>query len=435
MTSIVAIKISTDTAQKAARSVSWPVCAVVFFFGNALLWSDRSNFSVVAAVWAKDYNWSPSRLGLMFSAFSLGYALLQPFGGWLVDKLGSRRSFALTVAGSSFCVLLTPLAPTVLWLTLTFRMMLGVFEAPYISNMVAALATAVPSDARRGRYTAFLQSGAKLGPAAGVFLSGAFLSFFGSPIAIFFIFGGLGLVFAGIWWLYVRRLEDPMPSEAEAQTPEAVERASQPLVPYIKLLTCWRLLPLYVGYFASPYIQYIFLSWLPQYLSHYRHMSISDASFASALPYIVAFVGGIAGGFMMDWLAAKGWRKNGIHRKFVSGIGALMYVCSMLIAVNSSSNTVIVAMICIANTGMAFYAYAYWAIITDMTSRQGGALSGLMNSIGFLGGIISPLITGVIAEATGDFVAPLELAVAVVAVCSLTGIFVLKIRPISELVR
>jgi hypothetical protein len=35
------------------RPISWSVCVVVFFFGNILLWSDRANFSVAAAAWAK----------------------------------------------------------------------------------------------------------------------------------------------------------------------------------------------------------------------------------------------------------------------------------------------------------------------------------------------------------------------------------------------
>ena len=67
-----------DTAASAmpraeVRPINWPVTVIVFFAGSVLLWADRSNFSVAAAAWAKELNWTPSTIGLMLSAFSLGH--------------------------------------------------------------------------------------------------------------------------------------------------------------------------------------------------------------------------------------------------------------------------------------------------------------------------------------------------------------------------
>ena len=92
-----------------ARPISWPVCVTVFFLGSVLLWADRTNFSVAAAAWAKEYHWTPATIGMMLSAFSLGYLILQPFGGWVADRLGPRRTLAGAMAGWSLWVLLTPL--------------------------------------------------------------------------------------------------------------------------------------------------------------------------------------------------------------------------------------------------------------------------------------------------------------------------------------
>jgi len=83
---------------RAARPMSWPLCATVFFLGNVLLWADRSNFSVATAVWSKQFAWSPSTIGTMLSAFSLGYLVMQPIGGWIADRLGPRRTIAGTMA-------------------------------------------------------------------------------------------------------------------------------------------------------------------------------------------------------------------------------------------------------------------------------------------------------------------------------------------------
>ena len=57
-----------------------------------------------------------------------------------------------------------------------------------------------------------------------------------------------------------------------------------------------------------------------------------------------------------------------------------------------------------------------------------------MNFFGICGATISPYLSGVIAEATGAFVAPLELAVAIMLVASTTMIVFFRVRPLSELV-
>jgi MFS transporter, ACS family, hexuronate transporter len=428
-----------DSAQrgskrKSPQPISWPICVAVFFAGNILLWSDRTNFSVAAAAWARDYHWSPSTIGLMLSAFSLGYLIAQPFGGWFADRVGPRRTFSISMAGWSLWVILTPLAPMILWLTAVFRVFLGISETPYIPSVVDAVARAVPSEARRGSFSAIMQSGAQLGPAAGVFFAGLVLNLTGSPSDIFFLFGGFGLLFAGAWWLYARKYGDPAPSPEQAQTAEATQRASQALVSEMKLLTSRRLWPLYIGYFALPYCQYIFLAWLPQYLAHYRHMSIAHASFLSAFPFLVAFVAAIVAGLLMDWFASMGWRKGAFHRKSLIALGAVMYICATLTAANTSSTMFAVDMIMVANAGLAFYVYPFWTMVADMTPRQGGTLSGFMNFFGILGATISPYLSGVIAEATGAFVAPLELAAAIMLVAAITAIVFLRVRPLSEMI-
>jgi MFS family permease len=421
-------------ANATMRPISWPLCVVVFFVGSVILWADRSNFSVAAAAWAKEFNWTPSTIGMMLSAFSLGYLLMQPLGGWIADRMGPRRTLAGAMAGWSFWVLLTPIAPTMLWLTATFRVLLGAFEAPYIPATAAAVSRAVPSDAKRGRFGAFMQSGAQLGPAVGVFFAGLILSTTGSPAMIFVIFGSVGLSIAVAWWLYALNFSDPVPAMAQAQTEEAKRRAAQAPVRHRMLITSRPLWPLYIGYFALPYCQYIFLTWLPQYLTHYRHVPLVQASVLSALPFITAFVAVNFAGWAMDWLASHGWRKGAFHRKLFIGLGALIYAATTLTAANTTSTTLAVTMIVIANAGLSFYVIPYWVICTDVAPLQTGALSGLMNFFGICGATISPFVSGVIAQATGAFVAPLELAVGIMLVAATTMIVLFRLKPLNDLV-
>jgi ACS family glucarate transporter-like MFS transporter len=425
---------SASTDRAPTRPINWALTATVFFGGSVLLWADRTNFSVAAAAWAKEFGWTPSTIGTMLSAFSLGYLILQPVGGWIADKAGPRRTLAGAMAGWSLWVLLTPLAPTVLWVTAAFRVLLGACEAPYIPASVAAVARAIPSIAKRGRFSAFVQSGAQLGPAAGVFFAGVILSATGSPTWIFVIFGVVGLVAAAAWWLYARNFDDPVPKGEHAETDEAKERAAQAPVPPRLLITSPALWPFYIGYFALPYCQYLFLTWLPQYLSHYRGIPLLQASALSALPFLVAFIAVNFAGWGMDWLAMLGWKKDGFHRKVFIGLGAVIYAATTLIAATTDSNTLAVTMIIIANAGLSFYVIPFWTICTDLAPNQTGTLSGIMNFFGICGATLSPYLTGVIAQATGAFVAPLVLAVIIMLVAATTMILFFRYRPLSELV-
>jgi ACS family D-galactonate transporter-like MFS transporter len=418
----------------AAKPISWPLTVGVFFAGSVLLWADRSNFSVAAAAWAKELEWTPSTVGLMLSAFSLGYLIIQPIGGWIADQIGPRRTLAGSMAGWSLWVLLTPVAPTVLWLTATFRVLLGAFEAPYIPASVAAVARAIPARARRGRFTAFMQSGAQLGPATGVFFAGLILGTTGSPVYIFIIFGLIGLAGAAVWWFYAKNFADPVPAAAHAETDEAKARAAQQPVPVRLLFTSPALWPFYIGYFALPYCQYIFLTWLPQYLTHYRQIPLVTASALSALPFILSFLAANFAGWSMDWLAGRGFTARGFHRKFFVGLGAAMYAVATLIAATTPSNTLAVIMIMIANAGLAFYVVPYWTICSDVAPNQTGTLVGIMNACGIIGATVSPYLSGVIAQATGAFVAPLVLAVAIMVVAATTMIVAFRIRPVNDLV-
>jgi MFS family permease len=425
---------SASTDRSSSRPISWTVTAVVFFAGSVLLWADRTNFSVAAAAWAKEFGWTPATIGMMLSAFSLGYLILQPVGGWIADKAGARRTLAASMAGWSVWVLLTPIAPTVLWLTATFRVLLGAFEAPYIPASVAAVARAIPSVTRRGRFSAFVQSGAQLGPAAGVFFAGVILSTTGSATYIFLIFGLVGLAGAAAWWSYARNFDDPVPHGAHAETDEAKERAAQAPVPNRLLIASPALWPFYIGYFALPYCQYLFLTWLPQYLSHYRHIPLVQASALSALPFLVAFLASNFTGWAMDWLAAAGWTRGGFHRKLFVGLGAAIYAVTTLIAATTESNTLAVIMIIIANAGLSFYVVPFWTTCTDIAPNQTGTLGGVMNFFGIVGATLSPYGTGLIAQSTGAFVAPLVLAVVIMLVASTTMILFFRYRHLSELV-
>src|ERR1700761_4536259 len=65
---------------------------ILIFFVSAVVYIDRSNISIAGTYLAADYGIDKIQLGWVFSAFLLGYAAFQIPAGWLVGKLGPRKT-------------------------------------------------------------------------------------------------------------------------------------------------------------------------------------------------------------------------------------------------------------------------------------------------------------------------------------------------------
>jgi MFS family permease len=163
-------------------------------------------------------------------------------------------------------------------------------------------------------------------------------------------------------------------------------------------------------------------------------LAVVQAGMLSSLPFFAAFLTTIVAGFGMDWFTTKGWQRGALalHRKLFTYAGALIYATGTLIAATTSSTTLAVEMIVLGMIGLALYGCPYFLIVSDIAPNQTGFVSGLMNFFGLLGGTLSPWLSGVIAQATGNFVAPLQLAVALILVGAVFMAF-FKLKPLTEL--
>ena len=74
----------------------WLIIGLIFCT-YVLMISDRVNISIAAKYIMPEYGLSDVQMGWVFSAFVLGYAILQVPGGWLGDRFGPRRMLAAAI--------------------------------------------------------------------------------------------------------------------------------------------------------------------------------------------------------------------------------------------------------------------------------------------------------------------------------------------------
>jgi ACS family glucarate transporter-like MFS transporter len=159
----------------------------------------------------------------------------------------------------------------------------------------------------------------------------------------------------------------------------------------------------YIGQYCTIALSYFFITWFPIYLVQARGMNVMEAGFATMIPAVSGFLGGIAGGVISDMLIRHGWSVSWA-RKTPYIVGMLVGCCLVLSAF-TESNLLIVLLMTLAFFGKGTAAGAgTWAIVSDTAPREAVGLAGaIFNCVGNIGGIVTPIAFGYIVQATGGY--------------------------------
>jgi ACS family D-galactonate transporter-like MFS transporter len=379
---------------------------------------DRTVISVAAPLLSKDLRLNPAVMGLVFAAFSWTYAASQIPGGILLDRIGVRLTYFLSIA------LWSGLASL-----LSARLALGVAEAPAFPCNSRVLGTWFPQQ-ERARATGVYSIGQYFGLA---FLTPVlfWISAAWGWRALFLIIGTTGVLFAFIWIAVYR---DPHASlrvnQAELDHIAAggglVDRRTATRFEWrsIGLLMRQRqILGASIGQFASNSTLVFFLTWFPTYLATERHMAWLKVGVFAVLPFIAATVGVVSGGVLSDLLLRRTGSAN-IARKLPIVAGLLL--ASTIVAANFLDHDIpVIAVMSVAFFGQGMCNLG-WTLITDVAPKQLlGLTTGLFNLCANLAGIVTPMIVGFIVSATGSFALALGYIAIMAAAGALSYIFVL----------
>jgi len=415
----VPAKAAAPTARTRRIPTRFVVLGLIFLM-SVVNYADRSSLSITGSSVRHELGFSAVQLGYIFSAFSWAYVVAQLPGGMLLDRFGSRRIYAgslalwtLVTAATSLVGLITTRVLVALVLVFALRLLLGVFESPaFPAN--ARVATVWFPTAERGMATAVFN-------AAQYFATVLF-----APVMawvtheygwrwVFVLLGACGLALVFVWWGWMqppRTHRRVTPGELETMIEggalvdmdsEAVtaERARIDRRTLARVFGSRPLWGVYVFQYAVNALTYFFITWFPIYLTQARHISLVHAGFLAALPALAAFVGGLFGGFASDAMLRQGISLT-VARKAPAAIGMLLATIIAL-ADFTDSTTVIIVIMTAAFFGKGMGALG-WAITTDIAPPQAASFVGsAMNGLGNIAGIVTPIVIGYLVEQTGSF--------------------------------
>jgi ACS family D-galactonate transporter-like MFS transporter len=383
---------------------------------------DRTVLGIAAPFLTRDLGLDAAEMGIVFSAFSWSYAVLQIPGGIFLDRFGTRITYFIAASFWSAITALMGVVHSLEALLLT-RIGVGVFEAPCFPANSRILAIWFPQH-ERARANGIYSFGQYVG-----------LGFLSVPLfwltqrlgwrGLFFIVGGFGVLFSILWWMLYRNPADSRTANAEEiayiEAGGGGEYKGAPVGfrwrHVAALLKHRQVLGASIGQFGGNSTQVFFVTWFPTYLVTARGMTFIQAGFVTSLPYIGASIGVLAGGFFSDLLLKRTGSAN-LARKLPIVGGMLL--ASTIVAANyvpAGNDAAVILIMSIAFFGQGMTNLG-WTVISDVAPKKLiGLTSGIFNFSANLAGIITPLVIGIAFQMTGSFVGPL----AYIAVVALIG--------------
>ena len=390
--------------QTKATHTRFSILALVTL-GTLINYLDRTVISVAAPLMSQELGLTAVAMGVVFSAFSWTYAAAQIPGGILLDRIGVRITYFLSVSVWSAFTLLQGFT-TNLWSLIACRMGLGVAEAPAFPSNSRILGTWFPQ-AERATATGVYSVGQYFGLA---FLSPVLFwiaATFGWR-ALLIIVGTAGIAFGVIWYILYRDPHESRANQAELDHIAAGGGLGQNAHVHFKwshisfLLKQRQILGASIGQFASNSTLVFFLTWFPTYLATERQMGWIRVGFFTVLPFIAACVGVVSGGVFSDLLLRRTGSAN-IARKLPI-IAGLLLASTIIVANFVTQDAWVIAVMSAAFFGQGMCNLG-WTLLTDVAPKQLMGLSGgVFNLCANLAGIVTPLVVGFVVGATGSFV-------------------------------
>lgn len=399
-------------AQQPASRYRYRIFSLLFFIA-LINYIDRGALSFAANAISQEYHFSKVELGAVLSYFGFGYLFGSLCGGFLADRLGSRKVWLLAGVLWSLLEIATAWAGD-LGMALfggsaimgfaALRILFGFAEGPAYALMNKAIAHWAPDNER--------------GMALGIGLLstqvGALLT---APVAVgllllthdwrtMFIVLGLGSLLAMA--LFARTFRDdpeqhPHANEAERsliRNGQAAQR-SEATLPWWHFFTSRTLVCNALGYFSFLYITFTLITWGPKYLQDNFHYDLHSLWYVAMIPWSGACITVLLGGRIADTLLRR-YRNLRLARNLFAAVTLLFTACCFLAIPLVSSAAAIIALMTLGNALNALVNNVYWSVVIDVTPKGNvGTYSGMTLAIANLASIISPLLSGWLAEYYG----------------------------------
>jgi MFS family permease len=381
---------------------------------------DRAALSVAAPFIIKEFGIDAATMGVALSAFFWTYVIGNALGGNLVDRFGSKAVLGWSATIWSIFSALTGFAQNATHIVFA-RLGVGAGEAPAFPANAKVVANNFPSS-ERGTAIGVYSAGNRVGLALCPIIMALLITSWGWRVA-FFVTGLGSMIWVAFWYFGFRDL-----ARDKARSAGPVEKTK---IPWKEVFSNRAILGIIVVKFTQDFLQWQFMTWVPGYLIMGRGLSPIKMGFYTSLAFAVAAFAQPIIGWFSDWLIKRGWSVNRARKS----VQVALQLLSATIIITGFSDDIGIALffLVVAISAESTAAGHIWTIMTEVIPcNMVGSITGVINAIGAIAGIVSPILTGVIVKVTGSFQLALTIGGCSILVAAVFIIFIVpKLVPLE----
>lgn len=376
--------------------------AFLLFLVTTNNYIDRQILGLLKPELEKVFHWTEEDYSHIVMVFTSCYAFGLLFYSRIIDRIGTKLGYSISVSIWSIAAMLHAFAKSTLGFSV-FRGILGIGESGNYPAGVKAAKEWFP-DKERALAIGFLDSGSNIGSAIGPIIVPLALGLFGWQFAFIFT-GSLGFIWLIFWRIYydkpgrTKRLSKEeydyiSTNNAESRRDSNDKLSFKQWINLLKLRQTWAFI---VGKFFTDPIWFFFLFWLPSFFHDVFQFDLSKPNLPLVIVYSGTMVGSIGGGWLSSFFIKKGWQVYKA-RKFTLIISAFC-VLPIVFTKYTHGIWIVIALLGVSVAANQSWSANIYSIVTDMfPAKAVGSVIGIGGMAGAIGSIIFPLAVGFILD-------------------------------------
>ncbi len=385
---------------KTRTNYRWAILGLLFI-ATTILYIDRSALGILAPELQKSIGWSEEQYGIINSVFMIAYALCFILMGRLIDTIGTRKGYLISIGIWSLAALGHALARS--WIGFAVaRFSLAVGQSGNFPSAIKAVAEWFPKK-ERALAVGIFNGGANMGTILSpLIIPTLVLSFNDWRVGFLWTFP-LSLIWAVLWLMYFRKPEQSKrvsPEELQYINSDSEQEKITDRLAWKDILVHRQAWAIAVAKFMADPIWWFYLFWGAKFLNEKFGVNLKDIG----LPFFTIYLTSWGLGIFLGWLSSK-FMKMGFSlnkgRKF-GLLACALFAVPVALVPHTSNMWLAVGLIALAAGGHCGWSANVFSLMSDIFPKKAiGSVAGFGGFAGAVGGAIVAFSVGKILQNIG----------------------------------
>src|SRR5271157_2331659 len=384
----------------------WVICSLLLF-GVTKNYMDRQVLGVLKTTLQHDLGWNEIDYSNLVFAFQAAYAVGMVVVGQIVDRMGTRLGYALSMAFWSLASMAHALSGSFFGFVVA-RSALGFGESGVFPASIKTVAEWFPQK-ERALATGIFNAGSNVG----AILTPLFIPWIAIHLGwrwAFLFTGALGFLWLLLWNAVYRKPEEhPGCTPTELAHIRSGQEDVSARMPWLRLLQYRQTWAFITAKFLTDPIWWFYLFWVPGFLQHEHGLNLAQIGLPLIVIYLISDVGSVAGGWFSSFLIKRGLTVN-LSRKLALLVCAVSVV-PIVFAYRAPLLWEAVLLIGLAAAAHQGFSANLFTITSDLFPRRAiGSVVGIGGMAGAVGGMLIAKIVGYVLQWTNSYFIPFLIA-------------------------